>query len=238
MLLPLGAGKELRMRTISAFFAKRTDCVAAFLDELPGGGLFVETPIVCDVGEQVRLEIRFPDLPDGLVLHGFVAWRRMAAAWRSALRPGLGVGFADGERGKRDFLLDFCTGEFALLRKQGRRLPVDFRAEVTCDGRVVEGRAKDLSRGGVFVETASPFARDAGVEVNLHFDGGRAPDRFAGRVAWQRGFGPDPGMGVEFRFKSLTRRVQVEKLVNEIETRLGAGRTGGASPERSRFRAR
>jgi uncharacterized protein (TIGR02266 family) len=221
------------MHTIQAFFTRRTDCVAAYLEEPPNGGLFVETSIACQVGEQIRLEIRFPDLPDGVILHGSVVWRRMAATWRSALKPGVGVRFADGQRGKRDFLLDFCTGEFAQLRKQGRRVPVDFRAEVAGDGRSVSGRVKDLSRGGVFVETANPLERGEGIEVDLYVDDSRPPDRLAGRVAWRRDFGPDAGMGVEFRFKSLTRRMQVEKLVRDVEDRLGGG---PAMEARERFR--
>jgi type IV pilus assembly protein PilZ len=190
------------------------------LRDLPAGGLFFRTEEAFDVGESVLATVSIPDLPDGVTIRSTVIWRRAPTRWRSALLPGIGLGFDEKHRNRWEFLVDFCNGDLSALRKKGRRLPADFRVDILATDQRIPGRAKDISRGGVFVVTETLLARGSSVDLALYLSTADPPELFAGRVAWSRPRGPEPGLGVEFLFRTPVKRAQISSLVREIEGRL------------------
>jgi hypothetical protein len=89
-----------------------------------------------------------------------------------------------------------------------------------CDGTVEinripstgkrEGKLKDLSPAGCFVETAFPFPAPSYIEILI--DTGTSRMRLAGIVRSSR----KNGMGVEFAQASTTGRMLLQDLIDEL----------------------
>jgi len=208
------------MRVIHVEYGTGGELIQDYLRDLPAGGLFVRTTEDYTVGDAVELTVVLPQIPDGVALSGTVIWRRAPMKWRSALLPGIGVAFAEAHRNRSEFLIDFCNGELSALRKKGRRVPADFKVDILSENKRISGWAKDISRGGLFVRTDSRPPKDSVVDLQLYLSGNRPPERINGRVAWERVQAPDPGVGVEFLFRTPVKRAQISNYVNELEQRL------------------
>jgi c-di-GMP-binding flagellar brake protein YcgR len=81
--------------------------------------------------------------------------------------------------------------------RQHQRAPVDLPVEIAIkasDARI-QGRAVDLSLGGMFVRTAHPQPFGAEVVVHAALTANKAPFELAAVVRWVR----DDGMGLQFR---------------------------------------
>jgi len=208
------------MRQIHVQYASGSELIEDYLRDLDFGGLFVRTTDEFSVGERVELTIVFPDVPDGVALRGDVIWRRAPMRWRSALLPGIGVGFVEEHHNRAEFLLDFCNGELSALRVKGRRVPADFRVDILSESKKIQARAKDISKGGLFVRTETPFAKDSKLDLLLHLSQSEPPARVPARVAWSRAVSPDVGIGVEFLFRTPIRRAQITRYVRDLEARL------------------
>ena len=216
------------MRKISLTLASTDQFLDNYQRDLPGGGVFVPTLEEYYPGEVIQLELFFPQIPEGLVLEGTIAWRRAPARWKSALRPGIGVSFGQKQRSRLEFLLDLCRGDLDRIRKPGRRVPANMRVDIVRGDQRSVGRSKDISRGGVFVLTDLPLDRLEQVELDLFFPGSTSPERFLGTVAWSRHEGEEMGVGVRFAFRTPVRRRQIGNLVSSIEGRLASG--SGVTP--------
>jgi len=188
-----------------------------YLSDLPHGGVFVETEDDFEVGEGLWLRFVFPGVPEGIDLGGTIAWRRLPTKWRSALQPGIGVAFDPDQDGPLGFILEHCRGQVDSLRRKGRRIPVDFPVDIAFEGGWISGMARDISRGGVFVETGSPFELDELVDIRLRPERFDEPETLGARVAWRRSGGSSAGVGFEFRFTTPLRRRRLESLVREME---------------------
>lgn len=76
------------------------------------------------------------------------------------------------------------------------RAPIDSPATFSVKGKTdrMQGLAKDISVGGMFIETPTPAAFGADVIVHVTLPGGDGPVALPGVVRWVR----DGGMGVQF----------------------------------------
>ena len=83
-------------------------------------------------------------------------------------------------------------------QRRHARAPLDVPASFTLKGKTEQphtgGLAKDVSVGGMFVETSSPAAFGADVVIHLTLPGSNDPVALPGVVRWVR----DGGMGVQF----------------------------------------
>ena len=77
-----------------------------------------------------------------------------------------------------------------------QRAPIDVPVEFVVKGSEERfpGQAKDVSLGGMFVETAQPAAFGAEVVIHVTLPGQRAPFAMPAVVRWAR----SGGMGVQF----------------------------------------
>lgn len=212
------------MRQIFLRLSTKEQFLDNYLRDLPGGGVFVATEEEFLPGEVVEVQVGFPEIPEGLLFEGRIAWRRAPARWRSALRPGVGVSFGCKQRSRLEFLLDFCKGELVKIRKPGRRVPAAFRVDILRGEMRYTGLSRDISRGGVFILTDQPLHPSEEVELDLFFPGLDSPQRFLGKVVWRRPGGQDAGVGVRFEFRTPLRRRQIDNLVSSIEGRLASNR--------------
>jgi type IV pilus assembly protein PilZ len=81
--------------------------------------------------------------------------------------------------------------------RQYQRAPVDIAVEFEAKGspKRLSGRAKDLSIGGMYVQTATPLPFGSEVVVHLTLPGQKAPMSLPAVVRWSRA--PE-GMGLQF----------------------------------------
>lgn len=91
------------------------------------------------------------------------------------------------------------------------------RCCVATQSEFVEYVSRDVSLGGTFVETATPFKPGTLVRLELKFAAEQHPVHGVGRVVWIRealeanGSGP-PGMGIKFvKIDGISRRA-IERL--------------------------
>jgi type IV pilus assembly protein PilZ len=198
------------------FHSRREEFLERYLADLPGGGAFVPTAERFEIDERVSLTFQFPEIPDGLSLRGRIAWRRTPVPWRSVMLPGVGVAFGDGQRSRVEFLLDFCRGYLSDLRKPGRRIPTTLRADIVRAGDRIQACVKDISHGGVFVQTPAPLAVGAPIALELFVRTEDPPEPLSGQVAWNRADGDEPGMGVRLDFSSKARKRRFESYVDAL----------------------
>lgn len=76
------------------------------------------------------------------------------------------------------------------------RAPLNAPAEFVAKGRDarVAGTAKDISLGGMFLETSTPLGHNVSLVVYVTIPGEKGPFALPGIVRWTR---PD-GMGIQF----------------------------------------
>src|SRR5271154_4357196 len=81
-------------------------------------------------------------------------------------------------------------------QRRGQRVAIEGPVEVTSPDHVhnVPGVSKDISLGGMFIETASPPAFGATVKVGFTLPGRRTALLVTGTVRWRS----KSGMGVQF----------------------------------------
>lgn len=103
-----------------------------------------------------------------------------------------------------------------IEQRRYARAPIDSPASFSIKGTPGkrEGLAKDISIGGMFVETTAPAAFGAEVIIMLALPGANGPVALPGVVRWVR----DGGMGVQF---GLLGAVETH-IITEIGRKLSA----------------
>ena len=211
----------MKKRTIILQHSANVDFLNAYLSNLPDGGVFVQTTEDFQIGEPLEVLVVFPDIPEGVPVTGTVYWRRLSPRWRTALQPGIGIGFSPEDRNRVDFMLALAGGRLTSMRKSERRVPVDLKVEFIDGQRRIPGRARDISRGGISLIAEAAFWTGDYVEFDMYWNEQAPPERFAGHVVWCK---PDDdpsgqrrGLGVKFAFRSPFRQRRILTLVNQLD---------------------
>jgi len=89
-------------------------------------------------------------------------------------------------------------------------VPVEFVAKGSTER--IAGQAKDISVGGMFVESATPLPFGAEVVVHVTLPGQRSPFALPGVVRWARG---TEGMGVQFGLLGARETHAITELTKE-----------------------
>lgn len=88
-------------------------------------------------------------------------------------------------------------------------VPVEFVAKGSAER--VPGRAKDISVGGMYVETAAPLAFGADLVLYLTLPGQKSPFSFPAVVRWRSA----QGMGVQFGLVGARETHAITELTKE-----------------------
>lgn len=80
--------------------------------------------------------------------------------------------------------------------------------------RQVRTVVSNISRGGVFIETITPFPMGEIIELDFALPG-KQPIHAKGVVRWSSGTGEQPGMGVEFLEVAIEQKTAIEKYVEK-----------------------
>jgi type IV pilus assembly protein PilZ len=89
-------------------------------------------------------------------------------------------------------------------------VPVEFVAKSSTER--VAGQAKDISVGGMYVETPTPLAFGAELVVHVTLPGQKSPFALPGVVRWTKGSG---GMGVQFGLLGARETHAITELTKE-----------------------
>ena len=175
-----------------------------------GGALLWRTRAPLEDGERVLVEIRFPELPERMLLGGQAAPAVPPDSYWIRLSP--------DDRSTLDFLVQVAGGE--VTRETARRhprYPISLRVEWALAGQLDTRHASsttDLSAAGAFVQTNRPPMTGTRLEVKLTTPGGETlhlPARVArtrARAAARFPFAAaalseqDTGMGLIFDARS------------------------------------
>jgi Tfp pilus assembly protein PilZ len=208
------------MRILKARYRNTGEFLAHVQGTPESGGIFYPTREPIPVGENVVVEVRFPELTDRVLVRGFIAWRR-PARHRQKIRAGVGIEFMPSEKCKLDFLVQLARGELErpIAPRRHRRLPV----ELGVSWRVKEDRANfssrldDIGAGGAFIRSVSPPQPGTPLVLEVLPPGAAVPLSIEGRVAWARQDPGAEGFGVEFRCRDTGGLRRLKELVRRLE---------------------
>lgn len=94
------------------------------------------------------------------------------------------------------------------------RAPIDTAVEFTPKGgKVVQGRARDISLGGMFVVTEAPATFNGEVSVSITLPGQKSAIVLPGVVRWVG----NGGMGIQFKMLGARETHAITEVVRESE---------------------
>jgi Tfp pilus assembly protein PilZ len=186
--------------------------------DLPHGGLFCPTTTELAPGAEVIVEIAADELPNKVLLRGFVKWWRPALP-RLRVRAGALVEFAAEEKDKRDFVLRVFGGgtQTGPLRKRKHtRIPVEVPVRYRTEGSAEfhASGLREISVGGALLRTEKLLPLGTEVIVEVTPPGGVSPMAIAGKVAYHAG--ADAGIKFLYRDGGGSRRLR--ELIRRIRT--------------------
>ncbi|MCP4679799.1 MAG: hypothetical protein GY854_30770 [Deltaproteobacteria bacterium] len=209
----------MNRRTIIQRFERPVDLVNTVLNDIPGGGLFIETEEEFELGEFLWVNVCFSDIPEGIPLYCSVTWRRPVMKWRSALRPGIGVTIDPIDERRWSFVKKYVNGGDSSKRISGPRIATDIPTTITCNDFSFSATATNLGPGGVFVLTEAPLSVETRIEIDLALEEEEKPEHHYGRVAWRYEDTSNVGIGVAFQFRNPHKRNSVLAFMEKDTTR-------------------
>lgn len=98
--------------------------------------------------------------------------------------------------------------------RRHQRAPIDVAVEFVAKGSTerTSGRAKDMSVGGMFINTTTPLPFGADLVVHLTLPGEKSPFALPGVVRWSKN---GEGMGVQFGLVGARETHAITELTKE-----------------------
>jgi uncharacterized protein (TIGR02266 family) len=220
------------MRILSAWFESGEEFLKSYNESIGAGAIYYPTIAELTVGEQVLVEVRFPSLPNRMLVRGKVFSIDLQ-------KSGVWLSFLSEDQETRDFIVDVARGDITVEKKIHRKhqrypleIPVDWKATDSDD--VFISCTEDLSAGGAFVRTLSPPPIGTPVALVLAPSSGKVLT-ISGKVSWTRHESGGEGMGVRFeRATSETIRALREAL-RKMDEGAVVGSPVGAPPDDKKF---
>jgi hypothetical protein len=196
------------MKLLAASF----DSSVGFLDNSRGNQIHFVSRTELAAGEEVVLEVRFPELLQPAMLRGWVASLTERGAWIAA-----------HDAKSMQFLVEVAAGSVSKKAQRERacpRFPVDLPAAIRVDSerapQEFEAETLDLAAGGAFLRASEAPAVGSRVRVVL----GPTPDSgeqfiMLGDVAWTGKVGDQAGFGVRFRNAHANDGVRLRQRIRK-----------------------
>lgn len=170
------------------------------------------------VGEAVSLEISFGPMVDEVTVDASVASVEVDAEDGTA-QVVVSIGLS--ERGRTTYVREVLTGTRSASTRRHRRVPVDIEVRWTWNGSRYASRARDLSRGGAFIESRVLPAIGAKVDVELRLPDEPSTLALDGEVTWLRTRTGTLGFGVCFKLPDRGVAARLQDAVRECEIIFG-----------------
>lgn len=187
------------MRVLKARFRDIQSFLEACNTDLPFGGMFCATTQPLEREEEVLVEVRFPGLPNKMLLRATVMdWR--SALPRLGVRAGAMVAFVEEDEEKNNFLLEVARGKRtgAIKRKHARlpiEMPVRWRLSHATDPQ--QAQLRDISIGGAQLVTEHDLDVDSDLVLEIVVPGGAQPIQIAAKISNKT----EGGYGVRFVYR-------------------------------------
>ena len=182
-------------------------------------GIFVQGTFTFPVGTEVDLELRFASESKRFRIRGEVKWNQ-AEKTTPPVPAGIGVVFRPADSAPRKLLLDFAMGkEVTLTHRADRRFGIELPVKTSNQGESQHARTDDISAQGALIHTDEPLPVGTVFEVVLRFPGHLFSSTLKAKVIWHRHETPQ-GMGVQFQYESRKQEEQMEKLINQLKTKM------------------
>ena len=113
------------------------------------------------------------------------------------------------------------TDEDASNRRRADRAGVTVRIDYATIDEIFSEFTRDISEGGVFIETDKPHQLGTEVSMQFHLSCGREVLQTLGRVVRVRtgSEASPPGMGIEFDELSSEDRSKIDRIVRALRAR-------------------
>jgi uncharacterized protein (TIGR02266 family) len=177
------------MRLLTLAFPAAADFLTAYDDA--SRTLVAHTKTEAEIGENLLVEISFPNLPNRPLLR---------ATCCGLVTGGLRLELDEADGPTREFLVKLARGEPAhdAIHREHKRIPTTLPVEFQVGHQAkVSSHVEDLSAGGCFVRTDHPPHIGESVMLEITPPDETPPLKLSGMVAWVRA-GKEPGFGVEF----------------------------------------
>jgi hypothetical protein len=96
-------------------------------------------------------------------------------------------------------------------KRQHSRKPLSTFVDFVSEGRGYREFTRDISEGGVFIETSTPFSM--GKEVVITFPGSSKPLKITGRIARVE----DRGIAVQFDTGNMLETLSIRSLLKDMD---------------------
>ncbi len=170
---------------------------------LGGGGMFLAITEKIPAGSELTVRFRpAPHLP---------AIDVKARVCYQVPNQGVGVEFTDIHPEHRDMIL-LLVGQRLSEKRRFRRVPL--AVQVEHEGGSFLGTSKDVSAGGMFIETGSPVSAYTDLRVRFNLDDGGPVVRAAVEVRYAV---ENHGIGVRFTEISAADRDRIDAYVRRGE---------------------
>lgn len=184
-------------------------------------GLFVQGAFTFPVGTEVDLELRFASESKRFRVRGEIKWNQ-AEKTTPPVPSGIGVIFKPTDSAPRQLLLDFAMGkEVTLTHRADRRFGIQLPVKTSTPAESLQARTDDISTQGALIHTDHPLPVGTIFDVVLRFPGHLFSSSLKAKVIWHRNEEP-LGMGVQFQYDSRKQEEQMEKLINQLKTKMMA----------------
>lgn len=200
---------SLPMRIHTLRYASGDDFLH-FCRDLDGtGGVVISTRAQFEPFEKFIFDVRFPPMGNGVLIKAEAA--QVDPADQTVLAR-----LSPGERSKWDFLLGLAAATLSPpSRRRYLRFPVDLPVVWQVRGTELrqDGRAVDLSRGGIYVLTDLPPPRGTELKLTVRLPSDGEQLRLYGRVARVQQSRRGGGMGIRLRYRTTSNMRKLRKVL-------------------------
>ena len=96
------------------------------------------------------------------------------------------------------------------------RAPIELKVEYRKVNSFFADYTKNISKGGTFINTKKPLPIGTQFLFKLTVPNRDAPFELLGEVAWAKGDGEEPGMGIRFVYSTESQRAEFEGIVERM----------------------
>ena len=179
-----------------------------------GGRLQLATREPLERGQDVRIEVGFGPMADEIVLRGRVEF----VSARERREPIVHIRIDWTHSARVRYVLQVLNEDRRASARMSRRVPSSLPATWTNQLGTRTSQLSDISKGGAFVQTATPPPAGTSLELSL---GSKQPLVVEGLVAWTGRSQGQRGFGVKFCPADRELAGRIAALVREQERKAG-----------------
>ncbi len=166
------------------------------------------------IGEAVAVEVSFGPLADEVFVEGVVT---TVASRERGNAPLVKIHVFEPHTIRMRYILEVLKGEREATARRYRRIPADIGIRWWWGIKAHSQRARGISLGGTFVQSADTPGVGFRTEIEIRTDSRTAPIRIPSTVIWTGNPGYGFGFGVKFQVDNTATAGRLRELVKDYE---------------------